>query len=276
MNNINGKKSLKPKENPLDQSDKIYILKNFQDNLLNNIVLRGVKNISKVTLRKQMDNLKKEDGGYIKKETWVLDTKGTNLVDVLGLDYIDMSRTISDDIQEIYNLLGIEAAREALLSEMTAVFENDGTYINYHHLSLLCDRMTASSNMVSIFRHGINNDHIGPIAKASFEETPEMFLKAARHAELDPVRGISANVMCGQEGYYGTSSFQLLLNLPELMSKMEELSTKNYNQEIEISEALNSIDTGACSLNKLTFDSNIGTIQKTDLGKVEESYDIGF
>lgn len=276
MNNINGKKSLKPKENPLDQSDKIYILKNFQDNLLNNIVLRGVKNISKVTLRKQMDNLKKEDGGYIKKETWVLDTKGTNLVDVLGLDYIDMSRTISDDIQEIYNLLGIEAAREALLSEMTAVFENDGTYINYHHLSLLCDRMTASSNMVSIFRHGINNDNIGPIAKASFEETPEMFLKAARHAELDPVRGISANVMCGQEGYYGTSSFQLLLNLPEIMSKMEELSTKNYNQEVEISEALNSIDTGACSLNKLTFDSNIGTIQKTDLGKVEENYDIGF
>ena len=52
--------------------------------------------------------------------------------------------------------------------------------------------------MISIFRHGINNDNIGPIAKASFEETPEMFLKAARHAELDIMRGVSANVMCGQ------------------------------------------------------------------------------
>ena len=54
----------------------------------------------------------------------------------------------------------------------------DGTYINYHHMAMLADRMTATLKMVSIFRHGINNDNIGPIAKASFEETPEMFLRA--------------------------------------------------------------------------------------------------
>ena len=86
---------------------------------------------------------------------------------------------------------------------MIDVIEFDGTYINYHHLSLLCDRMT-SVKMISIFRHGINNDNIGPIAKASFEETPEMFLKAAKHGEVDIMRGVSANVMCGQEGYFGT------------------------------------------------------------------------
>ena len=117
MNNINGKKPLKLKENPLDQSDKIYLLKAFQDQLLNNIVLRGLKNISKVTLRKLMDTLHKEDGAYVKRDTWVLDTKGTNLMDVLGLDYIDVNRTISDDIQEIRSVLGIEAAREALLKQ---------------------------------------------------------------------------------------------------------------------------------------------------------------
>ena len=82
-------------------------------------------------------------------------------------------------------------------------------------MALLCDRMTCKSKMVSIFRHGINNDDIGPIAKASFEETPEMFLKAARHAELDNMRGVSANVMCGQEGYYGTSAFKTILNIKE-------------------------------------------------------------
>ena len=65
-------------------------------------------------------------------------------------------------------------------------------------MSILCDRMTCADKMISIFRHGINNDDIGPIAKASFEETPEMFLRAARHGELDPMRGVSANVMCGQ------------------------------------------------------------------------------
>ena len=66
--------------------------------------------------------------------------------------------------------------------------------------------------MISVFRHGINNDNIGPIAKASFEETPEMFLKAARHGELDMMRGVSANVMCGQEGYFGTSCFNVMLD----------------------------------------------------------------
>ena len=55
-------------------------------------------------------------------------------------------------------------------------------------------------------------DDIGPLAKASFEETPEMFLRAARHAEMDNMRGISANIMCGQQGYFGTNSFQVLLD----------------------------------------------------------------
>lgn len=278
MNNINGKKPLKPKENPLDQSDKIYLLKAFQDQLLNNIVLRGLKNISKVTLRKLMDTLHKEDGAYVKKETWVLDTKGTNLMDVLALDYIDVSRTISDDIQEIRSVLGIEAAREALLTEMTGVFENDGTYINYHHLSLLCDRMTASAGMVSIFRHGINNDNIGPIAKASFEETPEMFLKAARHAELDQMRGISANVMCGQEGYYGTSSFQVMLDLPQMIAKMEDVAFQAQNEQAEIAEAMGAaaMDTSACAFEKLTIESNVGSIQKVDLGHGADNYNVGF
>jgi len=278
MNNINGKKPLKPKENPLDQSDKIYLLKAFQDQLLNNIVLRGLKNISKVTLRKLMDTLHKEDGAYVKKETWVLDTKGTNLMDVLALDYVDVNRTISDDIQEIRSVLGIEAAREALLSEMTGVFENDGTYINYHHLSLLCDRMTASAGMVSIFRHGINNDNIGPIAKASFEETPEMFLKAARHAELDQMRGISANVMCGQEGYYGTSSFQVMLDLPQMIAKMEDVAFQAQNEQAEIAEAMGSAaaDTSACAFEKLTIESNVGSIQKVDLGHGADNYNVGF
>jgi DNA-directed RNA polymerase II subunit RPB1 len=199
-------------------------------------------------------------------------------MDVLALDYIDVKRTISDDIQEIRSVLGIEAAREALLTEMTGVFENDGTYINYHHLSLLCDRMTASAGMVSIFRHGINNDNIGPIAKASFEETPEMFLKAARHAELDQMRGISANVMCGQEGYYGTSSFQVMLDLPQMIAKMEDVAFQAKNEQAEIAEAMGSaaMDTSACAFDNLTIESNVGSIQKVDLGQGADNYNVGF
>ena len=219
------KKNIKPKN--LDQSDEIYILKNFQDKLLTNIVLRGIKNIGKVIVRKIPDSVIENNGNYEKKETWVLDTVGTNMMDILSLDYIDANGTFSNDIQEINNVLGIEAARQTIYNELAEVIEFDGTYINYHHMALLCDRMTCKSKMVSIFRHGINNDDIGPIAKASFEETPEMFLKAARHAELDNMRGVSANVMCGQEGYYGTSAFKTILNIKEMMN----MEAENYSAQ---------------------------------------------
>jgi DNA-directed RNA polymerase II subunit RPB1 len=271
--------SKKKNNNPLslDQSDQIYILKNFQDNMLNNIVLRGVKGLSNVLLRKITDSVVKVDGAYTKKETWVLDTTGTNLLAALALDYIDVTRTISNDIQEIYNVLGIEAARVAIFTELSEVLEFDNTYINYHHLIMLADRMTASANMVSIFRHGINNDDIGPIAKASFEETPEMFLKAARHAELDEMRGVSANVMCGQEGYFGTSSFQVLLDMNKMMkfSGESKYNVVDANEEIDAAFEMENPD-DACSIHNLSMNATISNVKKENLGNVMMSYDVGF
>ena len=261
----------------LDQSDQIYILKNFQDNMLNNIVLRGVKGLSKVLLRKITDSVVKIDSAYTKKETWVLDTTGTNLITALSLDYIDVTRTISNDIQEIYKVLGIEAARVAILTELSEVMEFDNTYINYHHLIMLADRMTASAKMVSIFRHGINNDDIGPIAKASFEETPEMFLKAARHAELDEMRGVSANVMCGQEGYFGTSSFQVLLDMNKMIKFGGEMkyNITNPNEEIDKAFEMENPD-DVCSIGNLSMNVTVSSIKRENLGSVKMNYNIGF
>jgi DNA-directed RNA polymerase II subunit RPB1 len=271
--------SKKKNNNPLslDQSDQIYILKNFQDNMLNNIVLRGVKGLSKVLLRKITDSVIKVDSAYTKKETWVLDTTGTNLITALSLDYIDVTRTISNDIQEIYKVLGIEAARVAIFNELSEVLEFDNTYINYHHLIMLADRMTASAKMVSIFRHGINNDDIGPIAKASFEETPEMFLKAARHAELDEMRGVSANVMCGQEGYFGTSSFQVLLDMNKMIKFGGEAkyNITNANDEIDKAFEMENPD-DVCSIGNLSMNVTVSSIKKENLGRVKMNYDIGF
>jgi DNA-directed RNA polymerase II subunit RPB1 len=271
--------SKKKNNNPLslDQSDQIYILKNFQDNMLNNIVLRGVKGLSKVLLRKITDSVIKVDSAYTKKETWVLDTTGTNLITALSLDYIDVTRTISNDIQEIYKVLGIEAARVAIFNELSEVLEFDNTYINYHHLIMLADRMTASAKMVSIFRHGINNDDIGPIAKASFEETPEMFLKAARHAELDEMRGVSANVMCGQEGYFGTSSFQVLLDMNKMIKFGGEAKYNITNASDEIDKAFEMENPDdVCSIGNLSMNVTVSSIKKENLGRVKMNYDIGF
>jgi DNA-directed RNA polymerase II subunit RPB1 len=185
----------------LDQSDDIYLLRNFQDTLLNNVVLRGVTKIRNVTARKLQNCVIKEEGKYVRKDTWVLDTTGTNLMSVMALDYIDANRTYSNDIKEIFDVLGIEAARQVIFNEFSEVMEfSGGIYINYHHLSILCDRMTSNENMVSIFRSGILNDDIGPISKSTFEVHTEVLLNASRHADFDHMRGVSANIMMGQTG----------------------------------------------------------------------------
>ena len=275
VNNKSGNKKIKV--NPLDQSDQIYILKNFQDQLLENVVLRGIKNIKKVILRKIKDNVTEQAGVYKKQDIWVLDTIGTNMMDVLALDYIDPNRTFSNDIVEIYETFGIEAARQAIYNELADVIEFDGTYINFHHLSMLCDRMTFTNKMISIFRHGINNDNIGPIAKASFEETPEMFLKAARHAELDTLRGVSANVMCGQEGMFGTNAFQVVLDLNEMRKLDEVIQFENVDIDDSIEKSFGGVenDQDQCSANKLMVQNNVVSIKETDLGE-DNSYDPGF
>jgi DNA-directed RNA polymerase II subunit RPB1 len=277
LKNSTGKGQNKTKVNPLDQTDQIYILKNFQDHLLQNVVLRGIKGINKVILRKVVDNMVEHNGVYKKEEIWVLDTIGTNLLDVLGLNFIDNKRTLSNDIVEIYNVLGIEAARQAIYNELVEVVEFDGTYINFHNYSVLVDRMTYTDKLISIFRHGINNDNIGPIAKASFEETPEMFLKAAKHAELDTFRGVSANVMCGQEGFFGTSAFQVILNIEE-MQKLEASSDyrlMDVNEEIEkfFGDVQNPYD--KCSTDKIAIQNNVTTIHAEDMGE-DNDYDPGF
>jgi DNA-directed RNA polymerase beta' subunit len=271
MNNVlkNSAKNKKTKLNPLDQSDQIYILKNFKEELLKNVVLRGVENINKVILRPVKDILIEKAGVYKKEDIWVLDTIGSNLLDVLCLDYIDNTRTITNDIVEVFDVLGIEAARQSIYNELAEVLEFDGSYVNAHHMALLCDRMTFSNKLIAVTRNGTNNDDIGPIAKASFEETPEMFLKAARHAELDILRGISANVMCGQEGMFGTGAFQVFLDVNEVIKVDEKQKYEYQNKEEAISNALFSgieDSTNICSKQNLEIQTNINNLKAEDLG----------
>jgi DNA-directed RNA polymerase II subunit RPB1 len=271
----------------LDQSDEIYLLKNFQDSLLNNIVLRGVTGVENVIPRKLATTyVDKRDGKFeiindkedavVKKDIWILDTTGTNLLDTLALDFIDKTKTFSNDIKEVFDVIGIEAARQMIYNEFADVMEFSGVYINHHHLSLLADRMTSTQGMTAIYRSGILNDDIGPIAKATFEVHTEVLLDAARHGQFDPMRGISANVMCGQYGYYGTNSFNVLLDLNKLTAEKELIL---LNQTDEIEKVLGNVDSDECALDNIRIASSINTSPK--LGNMtnlcnNDDFDVGF
>jgi DNA-directed RNA polymerase II subunit RPB1 len=254
----------------LDQTDEIYLLKNFQDTILNNIVLRGVNRIVNVNPRIVKDMVVKEDGKYARKEAWVLDTTGSNLMEIFAIDFIDYTRTYSNDIREMYNVLGIEAARQNILNEIVDVMEASDAYVNYHHLSILCDRMTISKDLVPIYRSGILNDDTGPIAKSTYEMHTEMFLQASRHGEFDQMRGVSANVMCGQQGYYGTNAFSLLLDMEAVMNMEDrDVDRKDINERIE--ELFGAIGkTDECSINRIRLDNNVHNLKVADSGVCED------
>jgi len=287
--NALSKKKQKGVAETLDQSDEIYLLRNFQETILNNIVLRGINGIrnviprklqNQVVMDKKMDDrlIQKEDGKFIKKDTWILDTTGSNLLEVLGLDFIDGNRTFSNDVNEIFTTLGIEAARQVIYNEFVEVMEFSDVYINYHHLSLLCDRMTSTKGMVSIFRSGILNDDIGPISKSTFEVHTEVLLKASRHAEFDHMRGVSASVMMGQHGYFGTGSFNLVLDMKEMENAEDmDVDMKDKNEEIERVFGGLEDRTDVCAKNNVLIQNNLAAVKQTDVGGCEDDdYDIGF
>ena len=196
-------------------------LKRVEQNLLEMLQLRGETDITKVYIRSAQyakwdpkdgwvgESGRKEDA---KATEWVLDTDGTNMLGVMTHEGVDFRRVYSNDICEIVQVLGIEAARIALLRELRNVISFDGSYVNYRHLALLCDTMTCRGYLVAITRHGINRVDAGPLLKCSFEETVEQLMEAAAFAQPDHMAGVSENIMLGQLGPLGTGSFDLLLN----------------------------------------------------------------
>jgi len=146
--------------------------------------------------------------------------------------------------------------------------------------------MTYRSKMMAISRNGLNNDDIGPIVKASFEETPEMFMRAGKFGELDTLNGVSANVMCGQEGMFGTNAFQVVLDLEHmetLNAQNEYTPPKKYEDEVEMfmrgdnsDHISKSIDNDKCSIDKITIRNNIANIIDKTLESDDEEYDLGF
>ena len=260
----------------LDRMDDIYILKNFQTQLLNNTVLRGIPGIVNVIPRELRDTVAKEDGKYVKKNTWILDTTGSNLLEVCGLDFIDPYRTYSNNVREVAEVLGMEAAVQVLTMEMSEVLPD----INYHHLSLIVDKMCSLKQMCPVCRGGIFADNVGPLMKSSFEMHSEVLLNAARHGEFDNARGVSANVMLGQTGYFGTSAFQVFLDMKKMQSLKEAQAQLTDSRDQLVAKGFEDVldKDNACSKSQVSIQNHLDILAVKDSGKVEcvDGYDMGF
>merc|ERR1719259_1574772 len=208
------------KEDDEEQADKMeddMFLRCIEANMLSDMTLQGLEAISKVYMHLPRTDDKKrilitDTGEFKHLSEWLLETDGTALMRVLSERDVDPVRTCSNDICEIFSVLGIEAVRKSVECEMRAVFDVYGLTVNYRHLSLLCDVMTSKGHLMAITRHGINRQDTGALMRCSFEETVDILMDAASHAEVDPMKGISENIILGQLPRMGTASFDLLLD----------------------------------------------------------------
>lgn len=216
------------------QLDDFTNLKKFQNKLLNSIVIRGLPGIKAVTFRKDKQYVEIVDGKYEQVEQYVLDTDGSNFIKVMNHPAVDGTKLYSTNVWDVYEVLGIEATRAILFNEINGLFESVG--VNYRHLGLLCDVMTRFGRLMSIDRYGINKNDIGTLAKASFEETEKILLKAALFGEVDPVTGVSANIMMGQPIRGGTAFSQIMMDDQMLTKLLESVDIEKYKGVLETEE----------------------------------------
>ena len=160
--------------------------------------ISGIKNIGKVIIRKE--------------DEYTLHTEGSNLGAILKIEGIDKKRTSTNDIFEIEQVLGIEAARNAIIHETIATLEGQGLSVDVRHIMLVADMMTHQGTVHSIGRHGISGEKSSVLARAAFEETSKHLLNASIRGETDDLTGVIENIIIGQPIPLGTGSVSVYMN----------------------------------------------------------------
>ncbi len=144
-----------------------------------------------------------------KAKEWVIYTQGSNLAGVMELKDVDFTRTRTNDIIEISQVLGIEAARMAIIEESISTLQNAGLNTDIRHLMLVADMMTFDGNVEAIGRHGISGKKASVLARAAFEITSKHLLNAGLIGEVDRLNGVAENIIVGQPITLGTGAVKL-------------------------------------------------------------------
>lgn len=165
---------------------------------VHSVILKGIKGIKRVVIRK-------EDSGE-----YVLYTEGSVLKEVLAIEGVDATRTRTNNVNEIFEVMGIEAARQALINEATDTLKEQGLNVDIRHIMLVSDIMTVDGDVKPIGRHGISGEKASVLARAAFEVTVNHLLDSGMRGDVDELRGVTENVIVGQPIRLGTGNVKLI------------------------------------------------------------------
>ncbi|HLB69570.1 MAG TPA: DNA-directed RNA polymerase subunit A'' [Candidatus Methanoperedens sp.] len=171
----------------------LQLVKNVQS-----VILKGIKGIKRVVIRKE------------ESSEYVLYTEGSALKEVLAIDGVDATRTRTNNINEIFEVMGIEAARSALIHEATETLREQGLTVDVRHIMLVADIMTVDGEVKPIGRHGISGEKASVLARAAFEVTVNHLLDSGISGDVDELRGVTENVIVGQPIKLGTGNVKLI------------------------------------------------------------------
>ncbi|MHA1990469.1 MAG: DNA-directed RNA polymerase subunit A' [Candidatus Hodarchaeales archaeon] len=164
--------------------------------------LSGIKEITKVIMVREKVDMEDE---------WVLYAEGSNLSAVLTIPGVNPTKVTTNNIEEILETLGVEAARQAVINEAQSVLKDQGLEVDIRHLLLVADMMCQNGIIRQIGRHGISGEKESVLAKAGFEVTVRHLLESAAYGKLDHLRGITENVIIGQIIPVGTGTVELIM-----------------------------------------------------------------
>ncbi len=160
--------------------------------------LHGVKGINRVVVKMEGDE-------------YVVYTEGSNFSEILTLPEVDWTRTATNNIHEIEAVLGVEAARNAIINEAVKTLDEQGLDVDVRHIMLVADMMTTLGTMKQVGRHGVSGEKASVLARASFEITTKHLFDACVHGESDRLNGIIENIIAGQPIPLGTGSVELAM-----------------------------------------------------------------
>jgi len=190
--------------------------------IIQNIIISGIEEIKRAIIRKN-------------KEGYVIYTEGSNLKRILEVDGVDPTRTNTNSLMEIQEALGIEAARSAIIREAHSVLSEQGLAVDLRHIMLVSDVMTSSGSIQAIGRHGVSGHKTSVLARAAFEITTNILLKAGMTGEVDELKGVAENIIVGQPVALGTGAIDIVykhIPIPE-----ENIPLPPEPEEEELSES---------------------------------------
>lgn len=185
---------------PKERTNKVLL---ERKSVIENLVIKGVPGIERALIRKD-------------PEGYVIYTEGSNIAEVMNLPGVDQRRIETNNITEISQVLGIEAARTAIINEAKHVLDEQGLNVDIRHLMLVADVMTSGGTIEAIGRHGISGRKVSVLARAAFEITTNIMLRSAITGEVDYLNGVAENIIVGNPVALGTGAVEVVFDAEKL------------------------------------------------------------